>query len=365
MLYRSFVKRIFFAMNPERAHNVTIGAMGFAQHVPGAQALARAMYGVKSTPELTSEIWGITFPSPVGLAAGMDKNGEAVAMFAALGFGFIEPGTITPRPQPGNPSPRIFRLPEYEALINRMGFNNDGAKQMALNLQKVKQPTVPIAVNIGKNKDTPNEQAALDYQACIRELYTHGDLFVINISSPNTPDLRDLQHGEELSQLLAAVKEEMDAQQQLHGGEAKPVVVKLAPDLSDAQLEAMMETIMNSEVSGLVATNTTLSREGLNHRHASETGGLSGKPLQARSTEVISRIYKMTEGRLPIIGSGGIFTSEDAYEKIRAGASLVEVYTGLIYEGPNINRALNKGLQTLLARDGFKHISEAVGVDNR
>lgn len=362
-MYKSVGKRLFFAMNPERAHNVMIKWMDSLQHIPGAQGLFRMMYGVDERPELANELWGLSFPNPVGLAAGLDKNAEGVAMFTSLGFGFIEAGTVTPLAQPGNPSPRIFRLPEYEALINRMGFNNDGAKQMAVNLAKVKRRTIPIAVNIGKNKDTPNEEAASDYRACIRELYRYGDLFVVNISSPNTPDLRDLQYGEDLARLLSEVNEEMAAQQRLHGGKKKPVIVKLAPDLNEVQLEGMLETMMAQQISGVVATNTTLSREGLTHKHAGEMGGLSGKPLRERSTEMIKHIYQLTEGKLPIIGSGGIFTSEDAYEKIRAGASLIEVYTGLVYEGPGINKKINAGLQALLKRDGFTHISEAVGVD--
>ena len=323
--------------------------------------MLHSLYGVKESPELSVDLWGLHFSNPIGLAAGLDKDAKAVAVFSSVGFGFIEVGTVTPKSQPGNESPRLFRLPADFALINRMGFNNQGALSMVENLQKVHNRKIPIAVNIGKNKITPNEQAAEDYQECIRQLYPYGDFFVVNISSPNTPDLRNLQHGEELTTLLSAVMEEMNRQQTRYQDAGKPVLVKIAPDLNELELETIIETIMNSGVQGVIATNTTLSREGLTDRLAAETGGLSGKPLKNRSTEVIRQIYKHTKGKLPIIGSGGIFSSEDAYEKIRAGASLVEIYTALIYEGPEINRKLNEGLKMLLQRDGFTHISQAVG----
>lgn len=351
-------------MGPEQAHHVLIEGMSLAKKIPGIRSLMRSMYGVSPSPELSSELWGIHFPNPIGLAAGMDKDAQAVPMFSSIGFGFIEVGTVTPKPQPGNEQPRVFRLPTDSALINRMGFNNKGAEAMAESLQKVHNRTVPVAVNIGKNKNTPNEQAADDYQACIRQLYPYGNFFVVNISSPNTPDLRKLQHGEELSSLLSAVMEEMNRQKEKYKGSDKPVLVKIAPDLDDPELESIINTIMKSGVSGVIATNTTLAREGLTHRHAVESGGLSGLPMKERSTEVIRKIYKMTAGKLPIIGSGGVFSSEDAYEKIRAGACLVEVYTGLIYEGPYINKKLNKGLRELLKQDGFTHISQAVGADH-
>lgn len=391
MLYRYIMKPIFFAMHPERAHNVMIKGMSIGQHVPGMKALMRALYGVKKTDELSASHWGIDFHHPIGMAAGLDEDAKGIAMFSSIGFGFIEVGTVTPRPQIGNPKPRVFRLPEYKALINRMGFNNQGIAQMVKNIEKVKHKPIPIAINIGKNKDTPNEQAAADYEACIRELYAHGDFFVVNISSPNTPDLRKLQHGDDLTQLLQVVMNEMKVQKQKyrqaesqadhradrhadrqaehradHQADQqarKPVLVKVAPDLEDEELERIVNTIMQSGVDGIIATNTTLSRAGLEHKHAGEAGGLSGHPLKDRSTEVIKKIYRLTEGKLPIIGTGGVFTSEDAYEKIRAGASLVEVYTGLIYEGPKINKKLNEGLLALLKRDGFTHISQAVGID--
>lgn len=324
----------------------------------------RSMYGVGETPDLAVDLFGLHFPTPVGLAAGLDKNAAAVEGFSSIGFGFMEVGTVTPKGQPGNDRPRLFRLPPDEALLNRMGFNNEGAEAMADRLSRLKSKPVPVAVNIGKNKVTPNERAYEDYQACLRTLYPYGDFFVVNISSPNTPDLRNLQYGSELSSLIAHIMEEMRLQAQKHGT-SKPILVKIAPDVSDEELEMMVDALSASGISGIIATNTTIGREGLTHPNQKETGGISGKPLRARSTEVVSRVYRQTAGKLPIIGSGGIFSAEDAYEKIRAGASLVEIYTALIYEGPEVNRRLHAGLRELLRRDGFSHISEAVGAEHR
>ncbi|MEB3100217.1 quinone-dependent dihydroorotate dehydrogenase [Ferviditalea candida] len=361
MLYRSLAKPLLFRMDPEKAHHLTVGGLAAAARIPGATGLLNLLYGTAKAPELAVNLWGIRFSHPIGLAAGLDKNGVAVPGFTSMGFSFVEVGTVTPQPQPGNELPRLFRLPEDQALINRMGFNNRGASAMAEELKRVKQRKIPVAVNIGKNKWTPNEEAVEDYRACIKALYPYGDFFVVNISSPNTPNLRDLQHGEELRKLLGAVKDEMDKQAQGKG--VKPVLVKLAPDVDERDLEHMTDSIMRSGVSGIIATNTTILRDGLASPHQRETGGLSGKPLARRSTEAIRSIYKLTGGKLPIIGSGGIFSAQDAYEKIRAGASLVEVYTGLIYQGPGIVRAIHRGLIERLKRDGFAGISEAVGVD--
>jgi dihydroorotate dehydrogenase len=356
---------MFFKMDPEKAHHLVIDGMAACGKVPGLGSLMNAMYGVDSIPELQTNVLGIAFPHPVGLAAGLDKNGVAADGFSSIGFGFAEVGTVTPKGQVGNPQPRLFRLPPDEALINRMGFNNDGADAMAASLAKRKVNRIPIAVNIGKNKDTPNELAHEDYRACIRKLYEYGDFFVVNISSPNTQGLRDLQHGDELKKLLEAVMQEMRSQAGSRGALAKKVFVKIAPDMSDEQLAHTVSTIMDSEVSGIIATNTTLSRDGLSHRNAGETGGLSGKPLTRRSTEVIAAVYRQTGGRLPIIGSGGIFTAQDAYDKIRAGASLVEIYTALIYKGPELLRELTSGLVERLRKDGYRNIAEAVGADHR
>lgn len=365
VLYRHLGKPIFFKLSPETAHHLVIDGLHTASKIPGVTSIMKGMYGVPYTDDMASDLFGIHFPSPVGLAAGLDKNAEAVDGFSAIGFGFMEVGTVTPKAQPGNELPRLFRLPSEEALINRMGFNNLGAEKMAETLGRLKKRSIPIAVNIGKNKVTPNEEAHVDYAKCISALYEHADFFVVNISSPNTPDLRKLQHGDELSHLLSVVKEEINAQAAKLGRQPKAVLVKIAPDVNDEELEYMVNVISNSGVSGIIATNTTISREGINHPSAKEVGGLSGKPLKERATAIISAIYKQTSGKLPIIGSGGIFTAEDAYEKIRAGASLVEIYTALIYEGPEVNRKLHRELRQLLRRDGFSHISEAVGADHR
>lgn len=365
MLYKKIAKPVLFGMDPEKAHHLIIDGMHTVGHLPGGRMLLRAVWGVRPVPELEMQLWGITFSNPVGLAAGLDKNAKAVPGFSNIGFGFMEVGTVTPKPQVGNELPRLFRLPEDAALINRMGFNNVGIEGMKRNLRNQGKRTIPLAINIGKNKTTPNEHAEDDYRACIQGLYGYGDFFVVNISSPNTPDLRNLQHGDDLSRLLAAVKDEVRKQHARFGGREKPVLVKIAPDLQPEEVEYMVETIMRSNVSGIIASNTTISRDGLHNANRNEAGGLSGRPLTQRSTELISRVYKATGGQLPIIGSGGIFSAEDAYEKIRAGASLVEVYTALIYEGPALIGRINEGLRTLLRKDGFKHISEAIGSAHR
>jgi len=365
LLYQKILKPYLFKMDAEKAHHFTIGGLKIGDKVPGALAIMRGLYGVQETADLAVDLFGIHFPNPIGLAAGLDKNGAAIEGFSSIGFGFMEVGTVTPKGQAGNDQPRLFRLPVDEALINRMGFNNEGAAAMKERFASLKSRRIPVAVNIGKNKVTPNEHAADDYQSLIRDLYSEADFFVVNISSPNTPDLRNLQHGNELKELLQAVTEERDRQAAKSTGQPKSVLVKIAPDVNDDELEYMIATIAESGVAGIIATNTTLSREGLQHANKKEAGGLSGKPLRDRSTEIIHRIYSQTDGKLPIIGSGGIFTSQDAYDKIRAGASLVEIYTALIYNGPGINRELHQGLRELLRRDGYAHISEAVGADHR
>ncbi|MCG7406062.1 quinone-dependent dihydroorotate dehydrogenase [Paenibacillus sp. ACRRX] len=364
MLYRYVGKPMFFRMDPERAHHLVLDGMATAAKVPGSLALLRGMYGVKEEAMLATDLFGLHFHSPIGLAAGLDKNATSVEALSSVGFGFIEVGTVTPVGQSGNEKPRMFRLPEDEALINRMGFNNDGAEMLNVRLKRLDNYTVPVFVNIGKNKVTPNEQANEDYLTCIRTLYDVANLFVVNISSPNTPNLRNLQHGDELRSLLEAVVNEMNTQNKA-SGKNKAVLVKIAPDVSDEELAHMTDTIVSSGVNGIIATNTTLSRMGTTHSNRVETGGLSGKPLTERSTEVIRQVYRLTEGKLPIIGSGGVFTAKDAYAHICAGASLVEIYTSFIYRGPEITRELARGIKQLLEQDGYKHISEAVGRDHK
>jgi dihydroorotate dehydrogenase len=364
LLYQ-MAKPFLFKMDPEAAHHLIVDGMGTAAKIPGVSPLLSAIWGTQTSPELAVDLFGLHFKHPVGLAAGLDKNAKAVAGLSRVGLAFLEVGTVTPKGQAGNEQPRLFRLPPDEALINRMGFNNDGADVMAGRLSKVPRHRIPIAVNIGKNKLTPNENAADDYRACIRKLFPYGDFFVVNISSPNTPDLRALQHGDELRNLLGAVKDEIVKQAELHGDLPKPILVKIAPDNTEEQLSDMTEAILLSGMSGIIATNTTISRDGLTHRSAGEAGGLSGRPLTQRSTEIIRSLYKISKGKLPIIGSGGIFTADDAYDKIRAGASLVEVYTALIYKGPGLMREIHHGLKKRLKQDGFTRITQAVGADHR
>jgi dihydroorotate dehydrogenase len=363
MLYEKIAKPLLFKMDPEKAHHLTIDGLKRAQRIPGLLAMLRASYESPAAPELRQTIWNITFPNPIGLAAGLDKNGEAAGAFSHMGFGFIEVGTVTPRPQPGNEQPRLFRLPEDEALINRMGFNNHGAEAMLSNLMSLGKRPIPIAVNIGKNKTTPNDEAVQDYRTCMRILYDVGDYFVVNISSPNTPNLRNLQHGDDLSVLLSGVIAERDQQAAERKAAPKPVLVKIAPDMSEEELAGCVQIIMSSGISGIIATNTTITRPNLRSKHREETGGLSGRPLNRLSVGVVRQVYRLTEGRIPIVASGGVFTGDDAYEMIRAGANLVEIYTGMIYQGPGVNRSINRRLLERLRQDGYEHISQAVGAD--
>lgn len=365
MLYKKLGKPLLFRMDAEKAHHLVIRGLQIMQSLPGGVRLLRRTYGVRPSSLWIQECFGLTFPHPIGLAAGLDKNAQAVDALASIGFGFMEVGTVTPQAQAGNEKPRLFRLPTDHALINRMGFNNVGILQMKENLKKARRREIPIAVNIGKNKITSQEEAHEDYRKCIRNLYLEADFFVVNISSPNTPGLRDLQHGTELQLLLEAVQEEMHSQSKKHQVNVKPVLVKLSPDLREDELQSSVSTIMKNNISGIIATNTTLNRDHLQHANRTQQGGLSGKPLTNQSTEVIRQIYRLTEGKLPIIGCGGVFTAQDVYDKIRAGASLVEIYTALVYEGPEILNQLHEGVAQLLNKDGFRHISQAIGADHR
>lgn len=293
-------------------------------------------------PSLERTLWGLHFPNPVGLAAGFDKDAKYTDALACLGFGFVEIGTVTPRPQPGNPEPRLFRLPADKALINRMGFNNDGAKEAAERLRQRKEPLI-IGGNIGKNKDTPNEDAIRDYEKGFRELYDVVDYFVVNVSSPNTPGLRALQDKEPLTRILNRLRE---INREL--GKNRPILLKIAPDLSHEQLDDIIQIVSDTQIQGIVATNTTIDRSHLHTAAAAVeaigAGGLSGLPLRERATEVIRYIHEKSKGTIPIIAVGGIFTAEDAREKLDAGASLVQLYTGFIYEGPKIVKKICKGL---------------------
>ena len=311
------------------------------------------------------ELFGLKFPNPVGLAAGMDKHASAVPVWEALGFGFVELGGVTWHAQAGNPAPRMFRAVSDEALINRMGFNNHGAEAVAAKLAEWRAlgrwPGHPVGINLGKSKVTPLEKAAGDYAGSLRGLRPHADFFVVNVSSPNTPNLRQLQDKAALDEILAAI-------QQNNLPQAKPVLVKVAPDLSFEALDEILELVGPRHIAGVVATNTTVARPDTSDsalkRIYEESGGLSGRPLRARSTEIIRHLYRQTKGALPIIGVGGIFNADDAWEKITAGASLVQLYTGLVYEGPAVAKQIVKGLVQRLAAAGLKDLKHAVGIGN-
>jgi dihydroorotate dehydrogenase len=357
-VYRLLIRPLVFRLDPERAHDLTLWLLKQAARVP---FLPRLTAGCRSLahPLLRTEVCGLRFPNPVGLAAGFDKSATAVAAFPALGFGFIEVGTVTPRPQGGNPLPRLFRVPADDAVINRMGFNNDGATAVAERLRAVRRE-VPIGVNLGKNADTRLDRAVDDYRLALEWLHDVGDYIVINVSSPNTPGLRDLQAAAELRELLSSVhacNQRLAHQQQRP---PRPLFVKIAPDLGRRELDDVIEVVQGVPLDGIIATNSTLGRRGLS-TGSTEAGGLSGRPLRQPSTEIVRYLYAGTRGRLPIVGVGGIFSAEDAYEKICAGASLVQLYTGLIYAGPTLPHHINRGLIRLLRRDGFAHVSEAVG----
>ena len=335
------IKPIFFSMAPEKAHHtVTNGLKNFTK-IWGSKSILKSLYSIED-PRLEREVFGLKFKNPVGLAAGFDKNAEYIEDMANFGFGFIEIGTVTPKPQPGNDKPRMFRLVNDEALINRMGFNNQGADVAAGRLSHLKNTQgVIIGGNIGKNKVTPNEEAVNDYIYCFHALYDYVDYFVVNVSSPNTPGLRDLQEKGPLMHILNTLQD-LNAQKPT----AKPILLKIAPDLTDSQLDDIVDIVNDTKIAGLIATNTTISREGLQSdpNLVKEAGGVSGKPLTKRSTEVIKYIHQKSNGAFPIIGVGGIHTAEDALEKLNAGAALVQVYTGFIYEGPALISDICKGI---------------------
>ncbi len=327
MLPYPLLRPLLFRLDPEAAHNLTLTGLRRLH----ALGLLRPL--VPAVPALPVQAMGLDFPNPVGLAAGLDKNGEAIDALAALGFGFIEVGAVTPRPQPGNPRPRLFRLPQAEAIVNRMGFNNLGVDHLLANLERTAFRGI-LGVNLGKNLDTPIERATDDYLLLLGKLYGRVSFVTVNISSPNTRNLRALQGGSELDGLLAAIKAEQARLADRHG-RYMPVAVKIAPDLEDAQIAEMAGLFRRHRIDALIATNTTLSREGVAHLpHGAETGGLSGAPLRERSTRVLAAFAQALQGEVPLIGAGGIMSGADANKKIAAGASLVQLYTGLIYRGP-------------------------------
>jgi len=368
-LYTRLLRPLMFRLDPESAHRFTIASLSLMPQWWPAHALI-------DPPELATTVFGITFANPVGLAAGVDKDARALAAWNALGFGFAELGTVTPRPQPGNAPPRMWRLPTNRALINRLGFPGEGMDVVAARLQRARDSLIRrggndisgamrIALNFGPNKDTPPERVADDYSALTRRLAALADVIVVNLSSPNTPGLRQWQAPERMRAIIEAVRAALP-QKTPTGQTRSPILVKIAPDLDPAQLSAVCAAALDLAREsddggiGIVATNTTLMREEVGVSSAFE-GGLSGAPLMARSREVIAQVYRETNGRVPIIGVGGIASAEDAYGHIRAGANLVEFYTGMIYRGPGLAREIKRGLVRLLARDGFRSISEAVG----
>jgi len=335
-MYRYLIKPILFLGDPEWIHYFVFSMIRWIHKIPGVPFLIKVLYQVHH-PKLERELFGIRFKNPVGLAAGFDKDAKLYRELSNFGFGFIEIGTLTPKPQSGNPKKRLFRLPQDAALINRMGFNNEGVEAAIPRLQKNKN--IIIGGNIGKNKITPNEKAVEDYIGCFEALYPHVDYFVVNVSSPNTPNLRELQEKKPLTDLLNTLQKRNQEKDQ-----PKPILLKIAPDLTDDQLLDIIDIVKTTQTAGVIATNTTLSREGLLSANKNETGGLSGKPLMQRSTEVIRFLSEKSQKAFPIIGVGGIHKPEDAIAKINAGADLVQLYTGFIYEGPRVVKRINKAL---------------------
>lgn len=346
-MYRYLIRPIFFLLSPEKAHRLVTDAIWFLMKIPGVRMLIESFFVIKD-PRLERKLFGLKFPNPVGLAAGFDKDADFYGEFSSLGFGFIEIGTITPKAQPGNPKPRMFRLTEDQGLVNRMGFNNGGVEVAKLHL-KNRDRNIIIGGNIGRNKLTPNEEAVDDYLFCFRELHPYVDYFVVNVSSPNTPDLRELQDKEPLLRILTALRKE-NSKIPI----PRPILLKIAPDLTNEQLDDIIEIISETGIDGVVATNTTITRENLKTSKSKidkiGIGGLSGRPIRARSTEVIRYLHEKGGGAFPIIGVGGIHSAEDAMEKLRAGAGLLQIYTGFIYEGPGLIKEINE-----------KIISESVG----
>ena len=337
----TLLRPALFRLSPETAHHLTLASLQAASSL-GLSGLM--------TPKIADDprtVMGLSFPNPVGLAAGLDKNGECIDGLAALGFGFIEVGTITPLPQPGNPKPRLFRLPEASAIINRMGFNNHGVDTLIANVKLANYQGI-LGINIGKNAATPIEHAASDYLICLRKVYPHADYIAVNISSPNTKNLRELQNDAALNDLLAQLKHEQQILSDKHG-KYVPLALKIAPDLTDEQIAQIARLLMQHSLDGVIATNTTLSREGVEHLpHAGETGGLSGLPVRDKSNRVIRKLAAQLQGALPIIGVGGILSGADAVEKIQAGASLVQIYSGLIYRGPALVKECRAAMRTTL-----------------
>jgi dihydroorotate dehydrogenase len=362
MLYSSLLRPLLFRLPPETAHELALHSLSFAPN------LTKTLLGdrFQRSPFGKLRRFGLTFANPVGLAAGFDKDGIALQSLAALGFGFIEAGTVTYQPQPGNERPRLFRLPVDKALINRAGFNNEGAKAFSQRVAR-DRPDCVLGVSIGKSKAVALEQAVDDYLKSFETVYPAADYVAVNVSSPNTPRLRELQQADQLEELLRALQKRNRTLSVEHerGRGVLPILVKLSPDLSDQELQLIVEVAQRNDVAGLIAANTTTERNGLRTPAAQVQecgeGGLSGAPLKRRSVAMIANLYQLTGGAMPLIGVGGIFTAEDAWEMISAGASLIQIYTGFIYEGPAIARRINDGLRRIISSEGFVSLDEAVG----
>lgn len=342
-MYKSLLKPIMFQMDAEKAHKVTVDMFSTVLNVPGLNGLVRKMYQPLKSDTLEKELWGLKFPNPIGLAAGFDKDGKYYQQMAELGFGFIEIGTVTPRPQVGNPKPRLFRLPKDRALINRMGFNNDGVIAMRERLEKRKADDYVLAANIGKNKDTPNKEAVKDYLQCFHQLHSVVDMFVLNVSSPNTPGLRELQEDKALNEILHRVQSENAKIK-----EPRPILLKIAPDMSEKQLDGIIKNVLENKLDGIIATNTTVDRSGLKTATSEidtiGNGGLSGYPLKEKSRSFLRYLKKSLD--IPIVSVGGIHDVSEAVQRLEDGADLIQLYTGLIYEGPSFVKKITKQLSS-------------------
>lgn len=360
--YKSILRPILFRLPAETAHEFATSSLSLALKFEPVRDFVQKRNEIKTFGKLHR--FGLDFDNPIGLAAGFDKNGTGAQTLAALGFGFIEVGTVTGEAQPGNPKPRLFRLPRDRALINRLGFNNCGAAQLAENIRRYR-PSCILGVNIGKSRSVAIEDAIPDYLKSLEAVYDVADYIAVNVSSPNTPNLRELQQAALLKDLLGALQQRNTELAQAQARTSKPLLLKIAPDLTEAEIESIIEVASSTDVAGIIATNTTVSRDGLltsaKDVQAYGDGGLSGAPLGKRSTQVISLIHRLTHGKLAIIGVGGVFTAEDAWEKICAGASLIQLYTGFIYEGPGVARQINQGLAEIMKREQVSSIDEGVG----
>jgi dihydroorotate dehydrogenase len=365
VLYKSLIRPLLFLGDPEKTHEQTLALLAKIQPLEG---ILERLFCVQDD-RLRVRFGSLTFPNPVGLAGGFDKNAISVRTIAGFGFGFLEIGAVTALAQPGNPKPRLYRLPQDEALINRLGFNNEGAAVIAERLRALRRNgtplKIPLGINIGRTKIVDNKDAVADFVSAFDKLYPYGDFFTLNVSSPNTPELRDLQERTLLQGLLRAIQEKNGEISSRSGEELKPILVKIAPDMDFSQAGEIVEVALSEKISGIIATNATAFLRETLVSGSREPGGLSGKPLRALATSFVRHLYRAVGGKLPIIGVGGIFNAEDAYEKIKAGATAVQVYTGFVYEGPALVKRINQGLLRLLERDGFRSIAEAVGSETR